>query len=108
MRAVPPADRPHPFWPRLLLLWLLGVDLRLTILAVPPVLTLIHRDLRLTEAGVGALTGLPVFLLAAAAILGSLLISRIGALRAAVLGLVLIAVAGALRGVGPSSRCCSR
>lgn len=86
----------------MLLLWLLGVDLRLTILAVPPVLILIHRDLRLSEAGVGALTGLPVFLLAAAAILGSLLISRIGAQRAAVLGLVLIAAAGALRGVGPS------
>jgi len=102
VRTVPPADRPDRFWPRLALLWLLGADLRLTILAVPPVLTLIHRDLRLTEAGVGALTGLPVFLLAAAAILGSLLISRIGAPRAAVLGLVLIAVAGALRGVGPS------
>jgi CP family cyanate transporter-like MFS transporter len=80
----------------------MGVDLRLTILAVPPVLMLIHRDLHLTEAAVGALTGLPVFLLAAAAILGSLLIARLGAARAAVLGLVLIAAAGALRGVGPS------
>ncbi len=50
----------------------MGADLRLTILAVPPVLTLIHRDLHLSEAGVGALTALPMFLLAAAAILGSL------------------------------------
>ena len=80
----------------------MGADLRLTILAVPPVLTLIHRDLHLSEAGVGALTGLPVFLLAAAAILGSLLIARLGASRAAVLGLVVIALAGAWRGVGPS------
>ena len=80
----------------------MGADLRLTILAVPPVLTLIHRDLHLSEAGVGALTGLPVFLLAAAAILGSLLIARLGASRAAVLGLVVIALAGAWRGFGPS------
>ena len=35
----------RPAWPRLGMLWLLGIDLRLTILAVPPVLPLIHRDL---------------------------------------------------------------
>jgi len=96
--------QPGPvLWRRLALLWLMGIDLRLTILAVPPVLTLIHRDLHLTEAGVGALTGLPVFLLAAAAVLGSLLIARMTAVRAATLGLVLVAVGSALRGVGPST-----
>jgi CP family cyanate transporter-like MFS transporter len=81
----------------------MGADLRLTILAVPPVLTLIHRDLHLSEAGVGALTSLPVFLLAAAAILGSLLIAHTSAVRAAAVGLLLVAVASALRGVGPST-----
>ena len=32
---------------RLLLLWLGGVDLRLTMLAVPPLIPLIHRELHL-------------------------------------------------------------
>ncbi|HYM70453.1 MAG TPA: MFS transporter [bacterium] len=90
-------------WPLLGLLWIMGADLRLTILAVPPVLTLIHRDLHLSEAGVGALTALPVFLLAAAAVLGSLLIAHMSAVRAAAVGLLLVAVASALRGVGPSA-----
>jgi len=39
----------------LALLWLGGAALRLTVLAVPPVLPLIHADLGLSEAAVGAL-----------------------------------------------------
>jgi len=89
-------------WPRLGLLWLLGIDLRLTILAVPPVLPLIHRDLQLDEKTVAALTGLPVLLFGIAAVPGSLLIARIGARRAAVAGILLVACGSALRGVGPS------
>lgn len=89
-------------WFPLVLLWLAGIDLRLTMLAVPPVLPLIHRDLGLSETGVAVLTGLPVFLLAAAAIPGSLLIARLGARRAMVLGIVVLAVASGLRGAGPS------
>lgn len=88
---------------RLAVLWLIGIDLRVTLLAVPPVLTMIHRDLRLSETGVGALTSLPVLVLAAAAVPGSLLIARAGARRAAVLGLVVAAVASVLRGAGPSA-----
>jgi MFS transporter, CP family, cyanate transporter len=89
-------------WFYLLLLWLAGIDLRVTILAVPPVLTLMHRDLSLNESAVGALTGLPVLLLGAAAIGGALLIARMGARRAWVVGLLLIAIGSAARGVGPS------
>ena len=85
------------------LLWAVGISLRLTVLAVPPVLPAIHRDLHLSEALVGALTGLPVFLLAVFAVPGSLLIARIGARRALLTGLALLAIAGALRGVGPST-----
>ena len=88
---------------RLLLLWLAGIDLRLTILAVPPVLPLIHRDLALDEKSVAALTGLPVLLFGILAIPGSLLIARIGARRALILGLLTVAGASALRGVGPSA-----
>lgn len=87
---------------RLFLLWLAGNDLRITLLALPPVLPLIHRDLALNETAVAALTALPVLLLGIAAIPGSLLIARLGPRRALVAGLVLIAVSSALRGVGPS------
>src|SRR5439155_18607240 len=85
------------------LLWLAGVDLRLTLLAVPPVLPAIHHDLRLSESGVGALNGLPVVLMAVAAVPGSLLIARLGARRALVTGLVLVGLTSALRGLGPAA-----
>jgi CP family cyanate transporter-like MFS transporter len=87
-------------WLTLALLWLAGNSLRMTILAVPPVLPAIHRDLHLDETLVGALTALPVLLLAVAAVPGSLLIARIGPRRALLLGLVAVSVAGALRGLG--------
>src|SRR5947199_8931701 len=90
-------------WVPLGLLWLAGTALRLTILEVPPVLPAIHDDLHLDEKLVGALTGLPVLLLAAAAVPGSLLIARLGARRALVVSLALVAAAGAVRGVGPST-----
>ena len=84
----------------LALLWLAGNDLRLTVLAVPPVLPAIHHDLHLSETLVGALTALPVLLLAAAAVPGSLLVARLGARRALILGLLVVGLAGAARGVG--------
>jgi len=89
-------------WLRLILLWLTGIDLRITLLAIPPLLPLIHRDLGLDETGVAALLGLPVLLLAAAATLGSMLISRFDARRAVIFGMALIGAGSALRGVGPS------
>lgn len=89
-------------WPRLGLLWLLGADLRLTILAVPPVLPLIQHDLHLDQKLVAVLTGMPVLLFGLAAVPGSLLIARIGARRAAIVGVLVVAFASALRGLGPS------
>ncbi|MEO8744918.1 MAG: MFS transporter [Candidatus Dormiibacterota bacterium] len=89
---------------RLLLLWLGGIDLRLTMLAVPPLVPLIHRELHLGETAVGALVSLPVLLLAVAAVPGSLLIARLGVRRALLIGLGSVAVFGALRGLGPSTR----
>jgi MFS transporter, CP family, cyanate transporter len=83
------------------LLWLAGVALRLTILAVPPVIPLIHDDLHLTETEVGVLSGLPMVLFAGAAIAGSLLIARLGARTALLIGLVLCAAGSVLRGIGP-------
>ena len=86
----------------LLLLWLSGIALRLTILAVPPVIPLLHDDLHLTETQVGILSGLPMVLFAAAAIAGSLMIARLGALTALLIGLLLCAAGSAVRGIGPS------
>ncbi len=85
-----------------MLLWLAGVDLRITLLAVPPLLPLIHRDLALDETAVGALLGLPILLLAGAATVGSMLISRFDARRAVIFGIILIGASSAMRGVGPS------
>lgn len=77
--------------------------MRITILAVPPVLPGIHHDLVLSEAAVGALTGLPILILSVAAIAGSAMIARIGARRAWIAGLLLMAICGAARGFGPST-----
>ena len=87
---------------RLLLLWLGGIDLRLTLLAVPPLIPSIHHDLHLDEKAVGALVSLPVLLLASAAVPGSLLIARLGLRSALGIGLGAIAVFGATRGLGGS------
>jgi MFS transporter, CP family, cyanate transporter len=84
------------------LLWLAGIDLRLTLLAIPPVIPLIHRDLGLGESGIAALSNLPVLVLAGASVFGALFTARLGARRTLLLGLAAIAVGGALRGAGPS------
>jgi CP family cyanate transporter-like MFS transporter len=85
----------------LLLLWLAGNALRLTILAVPPVIPLIHDQLNMSATQVGILTGLPSMLLAIAAVPGSLLIAKLGVRAALVIGLIVTAVGGALRGLMP-------
>lgn len=90
-------------WVHLLILWLGGVDMRMTMLAVPPVIPLIHRDLHLDETAVGVLVSMPVLVLASAAVPGSLLIAKVGVRGALIAGLGCIAVFGALRGLGPST-----
>jgi CP family cyanate transporter-like MFS transporter len=92
------AVRAQPILIPLLLLWLAGAALRLTILAVPPVIPLIHDDLHLSQTQVGILTGLPSLLFAFAAVPGSLLIARTGAVAALVVGLALNAIGSGLRG----------
>jgi len=87
------------FWVPVGLLWLAGVGLRLTLLAVPPVITLIQSDLHLSGTEIGILSGLPVILFAIAALPGSLLIARLGALSTVVAGLVVAGVGSGLRGV---------
>jgi CP family cyanate transporter-like MFS transporter len=74
----------------------------MTVLCVPPLIPLIHRDLAMNEKAIAILTGMTPFMLALFAIPGSLLIARIGARRALIAGLLLIGGAAALRGIGPS------
>ena len=78
----------------LCLLWLAGVGHAHDLLAVPPVIPLIHEELRMSETQIGLLIGLPLALFAIAAVPGSLLIARVGAKLAVILGMVIAAVAG--------------
>ena len=92
----------RPPWLAARLLWLAGNALRLTILAVPPVLAMIRDDLGLSATEVGLLSSIPPAMFAIAALGGSLLVARLGIRAAMVGGLVLIALGSALRGVSPN------
>lgn len=81
----------------LILLWLAGACLRLTLLAVPPVIPQIHGAFSMSQAAIAALASLPVLLFSFAAIPGSWLISRVGAARVVTAGLFLTAIGGAMR-----------
>jgi CP family cyanate transporter-like MFS transporter len=96
----------HPAGPRVpgvltafALLWLAGAAMRLPILAVPPVVRLIHDDLHMSETQVGLLIGIPLLMFALAAIPGSLLIARGGAGPIVVTGLLIAALASAGRAI---------
>ena len=82
----------------LFLLFLAGVAMRMTILAMPPVIPLVHAELHMSETQVGLLVGLPLALFALAAIPGSLLIARIGTNLAVIVGMVIAAFASGARG----------
>ena len=92
-------SRPLPI--ALVLLWLVGNALRLPILAVTPVIPALRSEFGLSGTEIGILTGLPVILFAAAAMAGSRLVARLGAVAAAVAGLLLAAFGSALRGAAP-------
>ena len=80
------------------MLWLSGACLRLTVLAIPPVVPLLHADLHLSETGIGWLSSLPPMLFAIAAVPGALIIARFGLVPALLVGLLLTAAGSAARG----------
>jgi CP family cyanate transporter-like MFS transporter len=82
----------------MLVLFLAGITLRMTILAMPPVIPLVHAELHMSETQVGLLVGLPLALFALAAVPGSLLIARIGSGLAVLVGMVIAAAASGVRG----------
>jgi CP family cyanate transporter-like MFS transporter len=98
---VPDGHRHTPFVAAILL-WLAGNGLRLTILAVPPVIAMIRDDLRLSATQVGLLSSIPPAMFAIAALAGSLLVARLGVTVALVGGLLLVAGGSALRGLSPN------
>ena len=97
-----PADTgPRASLSAALMLWLAGNGLRLTILAVPPVIATIRDDLRLSATEVGLLSSIPPAMFAIAALAGSLLVAHVGVRVAMVGGLALVATGSALRGASP-------
>jgi CP family cyanate transporter-like MFS transporter len=95
--------QPRHSFTSVLLLCLLGAALRITVLAVPPVIPVIQADLHLSGTEIGFLTGLPVILFAVAALPGSILIARFGALGTLLFGLLLTAAGGGLRGLASAA-----
>ncbi len=87
----------------LVVLVLAGVCLRLTVLAIPPVVPLLHADLHLSETQIGWLASVPPMLFALAAVPGSLLVARFGVVTALVVGLLLNAIGSAARGIIPDA-----
>src|ERR1051325_668928 len=78
-----------PLWVVLVLLWLAGSAIRIPLLAVPPVIPLVHDDLHMSETQVGLLMGLPLAMFALAAVPGSLLIARFGVVAVAAFALAI-------------------
>lgn len=72
-------------------------------LAVPPLVPLLHADLHFSETGIGWLSSLPTLMFAIAAVPGALLIARFGLVPALLVGLVLNAVGSAARGAAPDA-----
>ena len=79
-------------------LWLAGVAMRVSILAMPPVIPQVHDELHMSETQVGLLIGAPLAMFAIAAVPGSLLISRVGTRNAVIIGMIIAAFAAGARG----------
>lgn len=85
----------------LALLWCAGLYLRIPILVAPALAPAIGDELGLGPTTIGALTTLPVLMLAAGAVAGSLVVARLGPRTALALALAVTAAASAARGLAP-------
>src|SRR3954468_9364710 len=94
-----PGDAPAtpPLFLVLALLWLAGAAIRIPLLAVPPVIPLIHDDLHMSETQVGLLMGMPLGMFALAEVPESLLIVRFGVVAVATTGLAIATLAAGSR-----------
>lgn len=82
----------------ILLLWLCGIALRLTILAVPPVLASIRDEFALRATEVAVLGSIAPALFALASLASAFIVSHVGVRTAMIGGLALVALGSALRG----------
>lgn len=85
------------------LLWLAGVYLRIPILVAPPLAPFIGDELALSQTLTGALTTLPILMLAVGAMPGSLSISRIGPRNTLALAMAVMVIGSAGRGLAPDT-----
>lgn len=100
-----PTTPPSPvkLLPVAVLLWLAGVYLRIPVLVAPPLAPFISDELDLTQALTGALTTLPILMLAIGAMPGSLAISRIGPRNTLALAMLIMVIGSAGRGLVPDT-----
>jgi CP family cyanate transporter-like MFS transporter len=87
----------------LAVLWLVGWTLRVPILAAPPLSTRIADTFGLGEAGVGALTMLPIVAVAFGAIPAAWIIARFSLRFVIVSGLLVMVAASVARGLVPTT-----
>lgn len=100
-RAATTPPSPANLLPVAVLLWLAGAYLRIPILVAPPLAPFISQDLGLSQTLTGALTTLPILMLAIGAMPGSLAISRIGPRNTLALAIIIMATGSAARGLAP-------
>ncbi|MBU2872834.1 MFS transporter [Marinobacter salexigens] len=89
--------------PVAVLLWLAGVYLRIPILVAPPLAPFIGDELALSQTLTGALTTLPILMLAIGAMPGSLSISRMGPRNTLALAMLVMVIGSAGRGLAPDT-----
>ncbi|QSP95629.1 MFS transporter [Marinobacter salinisoli] len=94
---------PARLLPVAVLLWLAGLYLRIPILVAPPLAPFISDDLALSQALTGALTTLPILMLAVGAMPGSLAITRIGPRTTLALAITVMALGSSARALAPES-----
>ncbi|MBS3785908.1 MAG: MFS transporter [Gammaproteobacteria bacterium] len=81
----------------LVLLWAAGLYLRLTVMVAPPLAPIIAKDLALSQTGLGALTTVPILMLAIASLGAAWVISRIGARQTLIIALLGVVMMSGLR-----------
>lgn len=94
---------PAKLLPVAVLLWLSGVYLRIPVLVAPPLAPFISDDLSLSKTLTGALTTLPILMLAIGAMPGSLAIARVGPRNTLALALIVTVLGSAGRGLAPDT-----
>lgn len=85
-------------WLALALLWLAGNALRITILSLPPVIAPVRDELGLSATQIGVLSGVGPAMFATTAIVGSVMVARLGLKAALIGGLAIVVLGSALRG----------